>query len=68
MSFARHQTFHLRAGWLAKALEALVQDSMIFSSKTAPSQLGMGKNMVQSLRFWMSGGLVKKARAAGALC
>jgi hypothetical protein len=61
MSFARHQTFHLRAGWLAKAVDALAQDSRIFSSKTASSQLGIGRNMVQSLRFWVgAAGLVKR--------
>ncbi len=56
MSFARHQTFYLRAGWLAKAIDELsaeVVDYGPFSGNDAPVRLGIGKNMVQSLRFWV---------------
>lgn len=53
MSYARHQTFHIRSGWLAKALEELDKDSRLFSKKDALIRLGIGKNMVQSLRFWV---------------
>lgn len=53
MSFARHQTFYLRSGWLAKAIELLPGDPKLFSGSDAPIKLGIGKNMVQSLRFWV---------------
>jgi len=53
MSFARHQTFYLRSGWLAKALEELRSDPKLFSRKQAAIKLGIGKNMVESLRFWV---------------
>jgi|LSQX01.1.fsa_nt_gb hypothetical protein len=61
MSFARHQTFYLRAGWLTKAIFALEKDTSIFSKKDAAIELGIGKNMVSSLRFWVrAAGLVEK--------
>lgn len=61
MSYARHQTFHIRSGWLAKALEELYKDCRLFSKKDAPIRLGIGKNMVQALRFWVEAvGLVKQ--------
>ncbi len=53
MSFARHQTFYLRSGWLAKAIEELYHDPKLFSCNNASVRLGIGKNMVQSLRFWI---------------
>lgn len=53
MSFARHQTFYLRAGWLAKAVELLPEKPRLFSLDTATTELGIGKNMVQALRFWV---------------
>ena len=53
MSYARHQTFYLRSGWLAKALEALPCEPKLFSGDKATVRLGIGKNMVQSLRFWV---------------
>lgn len=53
MSFVRHQTFYLRAGWLAKAVEELDKNPKLFSEKDATVKLGIGKNMVQSLRFWI---------------
>ncbi len=61
MSYARHQTFHIRSGWLAKALEELSKDRRLFSKKDASIRLGIGKNMVQSLRFWVEAvGLVEQ--------
>jgi len=56
MSFARHETFYFRDGWLRKGIK-LVSDPTkgfeYFKSKEAPDELGMGKNMVNSLRFWL---------------
>ncbi len=61
MSYARHQTFHIRSGWLAKALEELGKDCRLFSKKDASIRLGIGKNMVQALRFWVEAvGLVNQ--------
>ena len=61
MSYARHQTFHIRSGWLAKALEELGKDCRLFSKKDASIRVGIGKNMVQALRFWVEAvGLVNQ--------
>ena len=52
--FARHETFHPRWGWLKKGFEAVSQESTIFLAEDAPVKLGVGKNMVRSLRYWCS--------------
>lgn len=52
--FARHETFHPRYGWFRKAYEATVDDCGAFTRKDATVELGVGKNMVKSIRFWGS--------------
>ncbi|MCY4271182.1 MAG: DUF4007 family protein [bacterium] len=52
--FARHETFHPRYGWFRKAYEATADDPAAFTRKDAPVELGVGKNMVKSIRFWGS--------------
>jgi Protein of unknown function (DUF4007) len=60
--FARHETFHPRFGWLKKGFdyasrtlyERASQDSGIFLREDAPVLLGVGKNMVRSIRYWCS--------------
>ncbi len=53
MHFAKHETFYVRDGWLYKGLKAIREDEMMFLSDDAPQRLGLGKNMVRALRFWM---------------
>lgn len=53
MYFAKHETFHIRDGWLLKGIQALDKDPTIFLSDDAPERLGLGKNMVRALRYWM---------------
>ena len=50
--FARHETFHPRYGWFRKAYRAAARDPYVFASEDAPVRLGVGKNMVRSIRFW----------------
>ena len=50
--FARHETFHPRYGWVKKAVDAAEADSDLFNRDDAVVNLGVGKNMVRSLRFW----------------
>ena len=50
--FARHETFHPRFGWLKKGFDLVVKDSGIFQRENAPVLLGVGKNMVRSIRYW----------------
>jgi hypothetical protein len=51
-AFARHETFHPRYGWLKKGFEAARKDPEIFVRDEAPITLGVGKNMVRSIRYW----------------
>lgn len=53
MPFAKHETFHIRDGWLQKGIRAVEENSNIFHDEQAPEILGLGKNMVRSLRFWL---------------
>lgn len=48
-----HEKFALRDGWLNKGLEIIPQMSDFFLRKDATDYLGIGSNMVKSLRYWM---------------
>lgn len=50
--FARHETFHPRFGWLKKGFDGVCRNAHIFLDDDAPVQLGVGKNMVRSIRYW----------------
>lgn len=51
-SFARHETFAPRFGWLHKAYMEVKDNPETFLADDAPVQLGVGKNMVYSMRYW----------------
>jgi len=50
--FSGHQTFPFRYGWLVKGVRAVEDHSDIFSRDDALVILGVGKNMVSSIRHW----------------
>ena len=50
--FARHETFHPRYGWFRKAYTVVAHDPHVFTRDDAPVVIGVGKNMVRSIRFW----------------
>jgi len=52
-AFGRHESFALRYGWLTKGFQAFEQNKEIFSSPDAIVTLGVGKNMVNSIRHWL---------------
>jgi hypothetical protein len=61
MGYGQHQSFYLRDRWISKALKNIPHDERFFYSKDAFEKVGLGKNMVQSLRFWVvATGLVKE--------
>src|SRR5436190_104551 len=61
MPFAKHESFYIREGWLFKGLRAVMGDPAIFVANDASERLGLGKNMVRALRFWMQAtGLTKE--------
>lgn len=52
--FSGHESFSCRYAWIPKAVEAIQNNASVFSNiDEAMVQLGLGKNMVQSLRFWV---------------
>lgn len=58
-----HETFFIRKGWLSKGMKYVSKDEEVFISKTQNPQdtLGLGSNMVKSLRYWMQAtGLTKE--------
>lgn len=52
LSFSGHETFTLRHGWLAKSVDAIQAHAGAFNSDDAMVELGVGKNMVRSIRHW----------------
>ncbi len=50
--FARHETFHPRFSWLKKGFDEAKSNPDIFLQEDAPVILGVGKNMVRSIRYW----------------
>ena len=53
VSFGRHETFSLRFGWLTKGFQALKVQPDVFGREDATVTLGVGKNMVNSIRYWL---------------
>lgn len=51
--FGRHQTFAVRYGWLSKGFQAVKRDPGVFRSEQAIELLGVGKNMVESIGYWL---------------
>src|SRR5262245_27563248 len=51
-TFAAHQTFHPRFGWIKKGYDAAVEEPDVFNQPNAPVTLGVGKNMVEAIKAW----------------
>jgi hypothetical protein len=66
-SFSGHETFVFRYGWLKKAVDAVRENPSIFSSDEAIVKLGVGRNMVRSIRHWglATGVLNEETRTRG---
>jgi len=52
-AFGRHETFALRYAWLSKGFQTFQRNPDIFASDEATVQLGVGKNMVNAIRYWL---------------
>ena len=64
--FAGHQTFHPRFGWVKKAFDGSKNDPEIFNREDATVLLGVGKNMVNAIRFWgLALKVIKRTAAPG---
>lgn len=55
MKFRAHDTFFIRKGWLSKGMERIVAKPDLFVDKNENPMdiLGIGTNMVKSLRYWL---------------
>lgn len=55
MKFRAHDTFFIRKGWLSKGMKAVHSKPDVFVSKDENPMdvLGIGSNMVKSLRYWL---------------
>ncbi|TCL55727.1 uncharacterized protein DUF4007 [Hydrogenispora ethanolica] len=55
MRFRAHDTFFIRKGWLYKGMKHVVRDRTVFMGDNGNPMdiLGMGANMVKSLRYWL---------------
>lgn len=52
--FSGHESFPCRYAWLPKAYDALTRDEQALSKDDAAMvALGVGKNMVRAIRFWV---------------
>jgi hypothetical protein len=63
LSFSGHETFTFRHGWLKKGVDAASLDPAFFARERALIDLGVGKNMVSSIRHWcLAAGLIEESR------
>jgi hypothetical protein len=53
MSFGKHQSFFLKKQWITKGINAIIRNPEVFFDKSGYLDLGIGKNMQQSLKFWL---------------
>jgi len=62
--FSGDESFVCRYSWLPKAVEAVTEDAHVFSDDSnAMVVLGVGKNMVRSIRFWAEATGITESRA-----
>jgi len=52
-TFSGHETFHCRTLWLKKGYDFLTTSGNRFANADAIVELGVGKNMVSAIRYWM---------------
>ena len=57
-----HEKFPLRDGWITKGIKGVIENGMtIFRNGEGPDILGVGTNMVKSIRYWMQAcGILEK--------
>ena len=65
VAFGRHETFPLRYSWLTKGFQALLNDPKVFESPDATVTLGVGKNMVNAIRYWLQAAQVVEKKPEG---
>lgn len=62
-----HEKFHLREGWITKGLYGVSNNPKVFTGNEGTDQLGVGTNMVKSIKYWMLAmGLIGEDQRNGA--
>lgn len=65
-SFSGHETFPFRYTWLPKGVRHLKGQPDLFVSEDALVVLGVGKNMVRSIRYWCEAtGMIRRVDKKG---
>lgn len=60
LTFSGHESFHCRSLWLKKGYDFLLSNHK-FNEPSAVVDLGVGKNMVSSINYWLNSfGLARK--------
>lgn len=68
LRFSGHQTFAVRNGWLEKGVQLVRDNPGGFLAEDAVVKLGVGKNMVESIKYWcLQTGLIEDGKAPGAM-
>ncbi|MGL5352315.1 MAG: DUF4007 family protein, partial [Clostridium sp.] len=61
-----HESFYIREGWAKKGISAIKKDTSILAANNAIDELGVGANMVKSIRYWLQAlGLTEEVRLDG---
>lgn len=53
LTFSGHETFHCRTFWLKKGYDFVKGNNTLRNEEQAIVELGVGKNMVASIRYWL---------------
>lgn len=54
LKLKRHESFSIREGWLVKGIKNVKEYGNVFALQNATDILGIGTNMVKSLKYWMT--------------
>jgi hypothetical protein len=64
--FSGHESFPLRYAWLPKAARAIADTPDLFwDDEAAMVEMGLGKNMVRALRFWVQAAGIAEQTTGG---
>lgn len=53
MGYGKHQSFYLKSNWINKGIKAIEEDQSFFFELDNYKRIGIGKNMLISLRYWL---------------
>jgi hypothetical protein len=67
VAFGHHETFPLRFGWLTKGYRAWCEAPDLLGQEDPTVVLGVGKNMVTAIRYWIEAAQIVDAAQANRL-